>query len=210
MYNDSYDDLIAAVASWINRSDLNANVPDFVALAEDEIFKVYSARENEVTLTVDRTTEDPVTGTLPVPPDYRTMITFTADGVPLRRSQLSQVQAWQAAQEGTFINPPKSFARDFTDFVLYPFPDSGKVYELYYYGNLTRLSSSNQTNAILAKNGGLYLYGSLVEAEPFLRGAQLQLVQLWRDRYNKIMADVSLERSEEDVSGSVNVVSRGF
>src|SRR5207237_812083 len=33
----TYTELTAAVADWVHRSDLTARIPDFIALAEDEI-----------------------------------------------------------------------------------------------------------------------------------------------------------------------------
>lgn len=47
-------------------------------------------------------------------------------------------------------------------------PDGGEILEMSYYQKIPALSDSNTTNWLLEKMPQLYLYGSLIHAEPFL------------------------------------------
>jgi hypothetical protein len=50
----TYGELKAAVADWLNRTDLTARIPDFIQLAESDIFRFFSARGNEVSVTIEQ------------------------------------------------------------------------------------------------------------------------------------------------------------
>ena len=50
-----------------------------------------------------------------------------------------------------------------------PTPDNTYTINMYYYKRITGLSDSNTTNDILTNYQELYLYGSLLEATPFIQ-----------------------------------------
>ena len=205
-----YTSLQEAVGAWLNRTDENLvdRVPEFIQLTEAEIFRIYAARGNEINLELDRTSEDPVTNTIAVPSDYREMLTFTVDERPLTRRSLTAIQRNYGIN--TVVGWPRDFARELGNFLLWPFPDAGRVYQLNYYAKLDPLATT-ATNSVLTSEPGLYLYGALVEAEPWLRGDQSAgLLAIWKARYSAILAGVALERDEEDRSGSNVSVQNAF
>jgi hypothetical protein len=204
----TYSELQAGVLDWLNRvgdPTLATRVTDFIRLAEAEIFRYYAARGNEVNLVIDRTAEDPVTDRIPLPADYREMLTFTCDGRPLTRTSLTQAQ-----HPDTVMGWPVWFARELEEFVLQPFPDAGRVYEMNYYAKLTPLSGPDDTNSILTNEPGLYLYGALKEAQPFVKGDDMAMAQVWGQKYAEILQGIDIERDEEDRSGSNVEVASAF
>ena len=202
-----YDTLVTEVTNWLNRPRLAAQIPTFIQLAEKDIFRMYESRPNEVVLQVDRTAESPLTDTIDVPSDYREMITFKRDGVPLQRKSLTEIQGLKS--ESARQGPAEFFAREFDKFQLWPFPDKGLVYELYYFAKLTPLTTG-QTNAILQSEPGLYLFGSLLKAEPYVKGEAPDLIAVWAAEYQKIIDGVEEEHSREQRSGSNTEVQSAF
>jgi hypothetical protein len=210
----NYGELKTAISDWLDRTDaeLVDKIPDFIALSESDIMRTLAARNNELSTEVDRTTEDPLTDRISLPTDYREMVTLTSNANgnvdPMTRVSLSQIQEWQ---RNPSQGPPEAFARDQEELVMYPFPDAGYIYNLHYYSKLVPLGSvagDSDTNSLLQNEPGVYLFGALSEAQPFVKGDDLQLVALWKTRYDAILQGIGVERSEEDRSGS-NVVVRG-
>jgi hypothetical protein len=128
------------------------------------------------------------------------------------RISLTALQVRQSQGEATTQGYPEVFARELDNFVMWPFPDGERDYELNYYAKLANLAQDADTNAVLTEEPGLYLYGALKEAEPFIRGDTdfAALVQLWKGRYEELMTGIALERSEEDRSGSTVEVQSSF
>lgn len=213
MLDGTYDGLKLSVADYLNRTDLTDQIVDFIVLAEIDIMRIYAARNNEVEKITDREDplQDPLTDTIPVEDDYREMLTFTIDELPMTRVSLTFLQTQQGSDDTqTRTGKPDIFARDLSNFVLFPFPSDGFIYRQTYYSKLLALSDTNTTNPLLVKEPGLYLFGALLQAEPFLRGDQLGLLKIWKASYSEILAGTALERDEEDRSGSNTVVQNTF
>jgi hypothetical protein len=75
--------------------------------------------------------------------------------------------------------------------------------EIIYYQSLTSLSGD--TDVIPAGMGRIYLYGSLLEAEPYLEHDER--VTLWAARYAKAIADENLARERAEL-GAMPTVRR--
>ena len=78
----------------------------------------------------------------------------------------------QQLEENRASNPgggvPAYYAIIGGEIQLAPVPLSVTTLKLTYYGRLTPMSDTVTTNEILVNNPDLYLYGALVEAEPYL------------------------------------------
>ena len=203
----TYGTLKSDIASFLNRDDLTTIIPTFISNAENSIYRQLNHRLLEKTTTFDRTSESPVTDTLALPSDYRETILLTSDGTPLERVSLDHLKnrtAYSAA--------PEEFARDGTNFQLWPFPDVGRTYKLTYYYKPTSLTAGadSGTNDLLTAEPALYLYASLLEAEPYLRTDQMPMMQIWATRYVEIMTALDTESAQENYSGSTVEVKSTF
>ena len=204
----NYDTLVTEITDFLNRPRLTSKIPTFIQLAEKDIFRIYESRPSEVLSTVDRSAEvSPFETTIDVPADYREFISFQVDGFPLTRVSLTEVQGQRA--DFARVNRPQQFARQDDKFLLWPTPDKGYIYTLYYFSKLVPLTSG-QTNAVLDSEPGLYLYGSLLKAEPYVKGEDKELVTLWAAEFQKILDGVEEERSRESRSGSNTEVQSAF
>jgi hypothetical protein len=66
---------------------------------------------------------------------------------------------------------------DYDNWVVAPTPDSAYVFEVLYYERLEPLSSSVQTNWITRNAPNALLYGTLLQAMPYLKNDQRQVFQ---------------------------------
>jgi len=85
-------------------------------------------------------------------------------------------------------------------FLFGPVPDSIYNLEIDYYAKTAELTDSATTNDMLTNNPDLYLYGSLLEAEPFLMNDQR--VPLWLAAFEKAISDIQLQDDKDSHSGT--------
>ena len=85
-------------------------------------------------------------------------------------------------------------------FLFGPVPDSIYNLEIDYYAKVAALTDSATTNDMLTNNPDLYLYGSLLEAEPFLMNDQR--VPLWLAAFEKAISDIQLQDDKDSHSGT--------
>ena len=81
-----------------------------------------------------------------------------------------------------------------------PTPDAVYTTSMLYYKTVDALSDSNTTTTMLTQNPDVYLYGSLLEAEPFLMNDQR--VQLWATAFQQALADIQEQDNKDRHSGS--------
>ena len=87
------------------------------------------------------------------------------------------------------------------DNVLFgPTPDSAYDYSMTYYKSFTALSDAATTNWIILNAPDLYLYGTLLQAEPFLMNDNR--VALWERAVRQIIADLQEQDNKDRHSGS--------
>ena len=180
-----YATLQAAVANWLHRSDLSAQVPDFIALAEAKLSSDLDARpmESQVALTTSAGS-----GSVALPSDMLEMrrLMLQADvNRPLTYVTPDQL----AADYPTGLTGrPAVFAVIGTNLSLAPVPDAEYTLELTYRQRIPALSASNATNWLLAAFPNAYLYGALCAAQPYLMNdARLATFQtLYKEAVNGI------------------------
>lgn len=151
---DTYTNLKSSIANWLHRSDLTSQMDDFIALAEEMMWKSLRVKEMEdndtVTLTASRYATLP-TGIL----EIRRIYLNANPIVHLKPMSTSQIDENYNSTAGK----PRYYAVLGSQLEFERTPDS--TYDLYvnYYKKLTGLSSTNSTNDILTYYPSVYLYG---------------------------------------------------
>lgn len=168
----TYTGLKAAVADWLDRADLTTQIVDFIALAEADM-----NRKLRVQRMIQRSAPTITSGNevVSLPANFLEAITFRlTDGTAyydLKPAALEQIVDWQA--DSTTAATPEVYAIGGTssgrEVQLYPAPDQAYTARLTYYGKPDALSGSVATNWILSEAPDAYLYGTLLQAAPFLR-----------------------------------------
>jgi len=191
----SYNDLKSSIADWLNRDDLTAVIPDFITMAEAQL-----ERRLPVERMVKRATATIDTPFSAVPSDFVSpkslVLTSTAPVQPLEFLSEDELDA----KKYVYRSPgkPLYFTVVGTQFEVLPAPDGEYTAELTYVGTLDKLSNSNPSNWILARHPDVYLYGSLLQAAPYLRDDER--VGLWAPLYAQAIEDMLIQDSRAAVS----------
>ena len=162
---NTYATLKTAVANWLGgRSDLTSRIPEFIELAEDRIAHDLRVRAMETSADV---TISARTASLPTSFLQMRRLYLNVTDVPALEyvSPDNYWKKWGSATSGQ----PQIYTIEGENLVFAPTPDSTYTGKALYYKRFTALSSDSDDNWILTNARGLYLYGALLEAAPFIR-----------------------------------------
>ena len=193
----TYTELQASIASWLNRDDLAANVPDFIALAESSINT--EVRHWRMETRAETSVSSQFTG---IPADWLATIRFhlendgTTDLRYLPRAEMQRVRSEQAGSTGT----PQYYGNNSGQFELLPAPDGPYSAVLLYYAKVPALSDLVTTNWLLTHHPDIYLYGALLHSAPFLQ--EDARAQTWAALYTSAVKRVNDSSSKSTASGS--------
>lgn len=157
----NYSDLRSSISTWLARDDLTERIPDFIALAEAGFNRRFRVREMEQRARTTTTTEV----FYDWPPDLLEVryIKIVAD-TPVLLTYLSpeQIEEIRTEQDQT----PKFWSDIQSKLRVAPVPMAGLTIEIDYFKKLGLATDTN--NWLLNRYPDIYLYGSLVQAEPYL------------------------------------------
>jgi hypothetical protein len=192
----TYSDLKTAVANYLGRTDLTAQIPDFISFAELRMSRDLRIRQMMATSTL---TTVGGTATVTLPSNFlQARDTFVA-GDP--RSPISYMSpavfSRDALTEQT--GKPTKYTLYGSTMELAPVPDAAYDIKVLYYFKPTPLSDSNTTNEFLANCPDALLFASLSEAEPYLMNdARLQT---WAALYDRAIANITTSDDSAEYSG---------
>lgn len=177
---DTYANLKLEIADWLDRDDLTSNIDTFIDLAESHHKLRLRVREmiKRATATLDTTTRY-----LALPTGYRHMRILRLMTTPVTRVQFVNEDE-MTRQINTSSGKPRWYTIH-EEIEFDRVPDSAYSAEMIYYADVTALSDANTTNDILTNYPGLYLYGSLIAAEPFLGNDPR--IPTWKGLYEEFL-----------------------
>lgn len=191
----TYSELKASVADWLNRSDLTATIPDFIALAEAQVERKLRTRQMIVRANATIDTEY---GT--VPADFLEVKSLKLQTNPVTPLQFETIDSLDNLQsQYPSSSKPRYFSIVGSQIRTVPLPDSSYTAELTYYAKLTKLSGSVDTNWLLTAAPDVYLYGSLLQAAPYLKDDAR--IQVWATLYTSAMDDLQIADDRGATSG---------
>ena len=157
----NYTDLQASVAAWLNRSDLTAVIPDFIAIAENLHSRDLRLRKQIITTTL--TTVSSNRG-VTLPSDFLEFENVSLLDSPERQLTYATVEQLDSAYPNLGGNSEPSLYTIEADQILFgPTPDSAYVISILYYARFSSLSISG-TNWLMTNHPQAYLYASLMQA----------------------------------------------
>lgn len=181
----TYAELKTSIGDWLNRSDLTSVIPDFISLAEAQIERTLRARQMIVRANASF---DAQYGA--VPSDFleakSLKLTSTNPQSPLSFLSIDALDAEMTKH--TASGKPKYFGVVGGQLRIVPTPDATYTTELTYYAKLTKLSTSVASNWLLASSPDIYLYGSLLQAAPYLQDDAR--IQTWATLYERALNDL--------------------
>lgn len=189
---DNYAALKSTVIDYLERSDLDAQVGDFIRLAESRHRRDIRIREalttQTATLAADATT-------VSLPADFvglkelRVLSPHTSGG----RKYLDRIESTSSAEvtaESTNDTCPPSLYAIEGDIRFSSPADQDYTTELLYYTPFETLSDTVETNALLTRAPDVYLYAALAASAPFLMHDER--IPVWETLYQTARDELNL------------------
>ena len=189
----TYDSLVADISSYLERTDTATlqKIPTFIMLAEQVIASQIKFLGNLTPMTSTMTTSQPI---IDKPARWHKTVSMnvTVNGskqpILLRKYEYLR-EYWPDATE---TGVPKFYSDyDYTHWLVAPTPSDDYVFEVLYYERIQPLDSSNQTNWFTIYAPQALLYGSLLQAMPFLKNDER--MPMWQAQYDKIINTLKTE-----------------
>lgn len=152
---DTYDELVAAINDWMDRSDLTGSAGSMVALAEARMRRLFTPLFNEAVAVISV-----VDGLGILPDDYGAAIRVTYNGIGLKQA---------SDYAGTLVfdgSQPVAYA--FEQGQLRLWPECTVSVEMLYQPTIPALSSETPSNYLLTLHPDLYFFGSMLFASGYL------------------------------------------
>lgn len=192
----SYSDLQTAIAGYLARSDLTTQIPDFIRLCEVRLRRDLRIRQMLKSVTTSTTASD---STVELPSDFLEARDFVIVGNPVQPLNYMSPSLFNRNARAADSGKPIDYTILANDFQLAPIPDAVYTAKLLYFAAPAFLSSSNTSNVFLANCPDLLVYGSLLEAEPWLMNdARLQT---WGTMFNRGLASLTTSDQQGQYSG---------
>ena len=193
----NYTELKTAVANWLDRDDLTDRIPEFIALAEARFNRVLRLRSMEAKYTADT-----VAGqrNLALPTGYIQMRNFQVNTSPLTTLSYVTPEIYDRLWGGSTSGTPKFYTILANEVSFGPIPGSVMEVEMLFYKKFDNLSVTATTNSLLTDSPDLYLYGAMMEAEPFIMNDER--VPLWAAALDRAVSDMQEQDNKDRHSGS--------
>lgn len=180
-----YASLQTAVADYLARSDLTSFVPNFIQNAENKLYRTLNLRNEETALSVSVSS-----GTGTVPSDFKALKFAYADTSPVTRLDWVSLEVlYEKYPERSGAETPNMISREGANFVFGPFPADFTLSGVYYAKQdplRTTDPSWYVTNA-----PEVLLYGSLLEAVPFLKDDSR--IPVWQQYFTDALETLRVE-----------------
>ena len=162
----NYATLQSAIADYLNRADLTAQIQTFIQFAEADLNTRLRSREMIVNATATSDGQF-----VALPSDWLEAINMMIVGgqSPLRYITPDEADTIIKAQ--TFTST-RFYSMTTGIIELVPPAVDDITIDMVYYGKIPALSTANTTNWLLTKAPDVYLYGALTHAAPFLMDDQ--------------------------------------
>lgn len=188
----TYDSLVEIVQQYLERKDKAVvdAIPTFITLAEFEIAEQIKTLGQLQIVESTMTQDNPV---LQKPARWRKTVSMSVNingkkqPILLRKYEYLK-NYWPDA---TQTDVPLYYAdTDWDHWYLAPTPAEDYQFEVLYYERIAPLSSTNQTNWLTQNAPNAMLFGTLLQAMPFLKNDQRQIFQ---QKYTESLQSLKME-----------------
>ena len=191
----TYAELQTATANWLDRTDLTSRIPEFIELAEANFNRVIRqpdmvAKDDSFSIAGRYTT---------LPTDTLEIIRIVVDLTPvivleyLTPEEISERRIVMSSTGKPYYFTTIGGATNQLE--VLPSPDSTYTSSIVYYTRIAALSDGATSNWLLAAHPDIYLFGTLVEAEPYLKNDER--MPMWTTRLDKALNALGLQGQRE-------------
>lgn len=204
---ENYSELQDAIAAWlINRTDLVAEIPWFIRMAEASINRKLRTRQM-----INRSRVTAAARYVKLPSDWRKAwnIQRVSDDYPLEYlapaemdKKRHELDKYQDLGQGSPVDTASyySFFGDTLELLPSPAEDDKVDIEMLYYSRVRPLSDADPVNWLLTEHPDLYLYGALVHTAPFLK--EDERIPVWNELFKEALAEANAEDANAKRSGT--------
>ena len=189
----TYDSLVENIQSYLNRTDDDtlAKIPLFIMLAEQIIASQIKFLGNLTVQTSTMTIGQPI---LDKPARWHKTVSMNVTVAGERQPILLRTYEYlrEYWPDDTQTGIPKFYCDyNYDNWLVAPTPASTYSFEVLYYERVQPLDSNNQTNWFTIYAPQAMLYGSLLQAMPFLKNDER--LPMWQAQYQAIMNTLKTE-----------------
>jgi len=193
----TYSELNTAVANWLDRDDLTDRIPEFIALCEARFNRLLRIRAMEY-----KQTASTVAGqrNLALPAGFIQMRNLQINASPIVPMQYVTPEIYDRLYGSASTGTPQMYTIIADEIQLGPTPASVQTIEMLFYKKFDALTALATTNWMITNAPDVYLYGCLLEAEPFIMNDPR--VQLWATAFKQAITDMQEQDNKDRHSGS--------
>jgi hypothetical protein len=189
----TYDSLVENIQSYLERTDTATldKIPLFIMLAEQVIASQIKFLGN---LTVNTSTMVANTSIIDKPARWHKSVSMNITVAGVRQPVLVRKYEYLRSYwpDNTKTGVPAYYADyDYTHWLVAPTPASDYTFEVLYYERVQPLDSTNQSNWFTVYAPQALLYGSLLQAMPFLKNDERS--PMWQAQYDAVIAALQTE-----------------
>ena len=195
----TYNELKTSIANWADRDDLTNFIPDFIALTEarfNRALRLRSMEQKQIAMTVGGQSN------YALPVNYLQMREFRLNNNPTVSLTYVSPEIFEAWNLGSGV--PKFYTIIANEIRIGPTPAGVYEMEMLFWRKFPNLSPTVASNWMLLNAPDVYLYGALLELEPFIQNDAR--IAVWNAGYSKAIEDIQLQDDKDRHSGSALTV----
>jgi hypothetical protein len=202
----TYDSLVSDIQQYLERTDAQtiAQIPRFIMLAEQVIASQIKFLGN---LTVNTSTMVIGDAVIDKPARWHKTVSMNVTASSVRNPVLLRKYEYlrEYAPNPSVTGLPKFYCDyDYTHWLVAPTPAAAYVFEVLYYERVQPLDSTNQTNWFTIYAPQALLYGSLLQAMPYLKNDER--MGMWQQQYDLIINTLKTEDVQRIADRQANVL----
>lgn len=184
----TYDSLVNDIQTYLERNDTATldKIPQFIMFAEQVLASEIKFLGNLTVADGTMTANNPV---LDKPARWRKTVSFNVtvagERIPVFLRKYEYVREYWPDDTQTGV-PAFYCDYDYTHWLVAPTPASAYTFQVLYYERNQPLDSANQSNWFTQYAPQALLYGSLLQAMPFLKNDER--IPVWQSMYDKAIA----------------------
>ena len=189
----TYDSLVDDISTYLERTDEATliKIPQFIMLAEQVIAADIKFLGNLVVVESTMVIGEPV---IAKPARWRKTVsmnvTVAGERYPVLLRKYEYLREYWP--QSTLKDVPKFYCDyDYTHWLVAPTPAAAYSFETLYYERVQPLDSSNQSNWFTEYAPQALLYGTLLQAMPFLKNDER--LPMWQAQYQQIISALQTE-----------------
>ncbi len=198
----TYSELQTAVARWLQRDDLTAIIPDFIANSEAEFNRAFRLSGQVTRTDLDASSRWTSIASLTDTLAEIKSISVTVGGI---RTPIEYVTP-DASQQFSTSGSPRYWTRIGSEIGVFPPPDGTYTLEIVYYAKIPALATA-ATNFLLTDAPDVYLYRSVIEGAQYTHDEELlaRIAPMYGGALQQLILD---DRKRQNGGSALRMIAR--